>query len=107
MKNFNNIMQQAQKMQSKLGEIQEQIGNSEFEGKSGGSMVTVVSTGKGEIKSIKIDPSLVDPSEIEMLEDLIITACNDAKAKADKTMSDAMQQATSGLGLPAGMKLPF
>lgn len=107
MKNINQIMQQAQKMQAKLAEVQETIGATLFEGKSGGGMVSVTATGKGEIKSVKIDPSLATPDEVEILEDLIVTAANDAKNKAEKAMGEAMSQASAGLGLPAGMKLPF
>jgi DNA-binding YbaB/EbfC family protein len=105
--NIQQMMKQAQQMQKKMAAVQEKIAEAEFEGTSGGGMIKLVITGKGDMKNIKIDPSLIDPSDPEMLEDLIVAAFNDAKKKADAASSDAMSGAMGGMGLPAGFKLPF
>ncbi len=107
MKNMKDIMKQAQQMQEKMVEIQEKLAELSIEGKAGGGMVTATVNGKGDLKQIKLDPSIVDPNEVEMLEDLIVAACNDAKAKAEQTASDEMSKVTSGLSLPGGGALPF
>jgi DNA-binding YbaB/EbfC family protein len=100
-------MKQAQQMQSKMTEMQEKLGELEVSGTSGGGMVTVTLNGKGEMRGVKLDKSLVDPEDIEVLEDLIVAAHNDAKGKAEAAMQDEMQKVTGGLQLPPGMKLPF
>ena len=101
------MMKQAQAMQARLQEAQEELGRIEVEGASGGGMVTVAMTAKGELKAVRIDPSLLTPSEKDMLEDLIIAAFADAKGKADRAAAEKMQVLTAGLSLPPGMKLPF
>lgn len=107
MKNLGQLMKQAQQMQSKMAEMQEKLGEMEVAGSAGGGMVTVTLNGKGEMKGIKLDKSIVDPEDIEVLEDLIVAAHNDAKGKAETAMQDEMQKITGGLQLPPGMKLPF
>lgn len=107
MKNLGQLMKQAQQMQAKMAEMQEKLGTVEVSGAAGGGMVGVTLNGKGEMKKVTIDKSIVDPNDIEMLEDLIVAAHNDAKAKVEATMQDEMQKVTGGLQLPPGMKFPF
>ncbi|MES2252905.1 MAG: YbaB/EbfC family nucleoid-associated protein [Pseudomonadota bacterium] len=107
MRGINQMLQQAQKLQKQMDDMQKQLDSVEVEGASGGGMVRVSVTGKGDLKRIKIDPSLIDQTEIEMLEDLIIAAVHDAKSKADSQASSEMSKLTGGLSLPGGMKLPF
>ena len=76
-------------------------------GASGGGLVKVTMNGKGDLKAISIDPSLMKPEEAEIVEDLIVTACNDARAKAEAALAEKMRAMTGGLQLPPGMKLPF
>lgn len=106
MKNLNQMMKQAQQLQQKMAEVQEKLNQAELTGSSGGGLVQVMMNGKGEVKSLKIDPSLIDPKEVEVLEDLIIAACNDAKSKIEQHMTEEMSKVTGGLNLP-GFKLPF
>ncbi len=101
------MMNKAQAMQAKLQEAQDELGRLEVEGASGGGLVTVVMTAKGELKTVRIDPSLMTPDDREILEDLIIAAFADAKGKADRAAAEKMQSLTAGLPLPPGMKLPF
>ena len=101
------VMKKAQAMQAKLAETQDELGKLEVEGQSGGGMVKVVLSGKAEMKSIKLDPSLMKPEEAEMAEDLIVAAFNDAKAKVERVAAEKMQDVTAGLPLPPGFKLPF
>jgi len=107
MKNLGNLMKQAQQMQAKMQEMQQRLAEMEVEGASGGGMVKVTATGKGDVKRLKIDKSLVDPNDVEVLEDLIVAAINDARAKADAISVEEMQKLTGGLNLPPGIKLPF
>ncbi len=107
MKNLAGLMKQASQMQAKMQEMQAKMEAMEVEGVAGAGMVTVVLSGKGEMKRLKIDPKLAVPTETEMLEDLVIAAHTDAKRKVEAIMADEMQQATGGLELPGGMKLPF
>ncbi len=107
MKNLGNLMKQAQQMQSKMAEMQAKMGDIEVTGASGGGMLKVTLNGKYELKGIKIDPSLVSADDVEVLEDLIVAAFNDAKTKAETAMQDEMSKLTGGLNLPAGFKLPF
>jgi DNA-binding YbaB/EbfC family protein len=107
MRNIGQIMKKAQQAQTKMMEAQARLAEQEVTGQSGAGMVKVVMTGKGEMRSVKIDPSLVSPSDVEVLEDLVVAACNDARQKVDAEMQKAMSDATGGLGLPPGMKLPF
>ena len=101
------MMKKAQAMQAKLQEAQDELGQMEVSGASGGGMVCVTMTGKGDLKRLAIDPSLLTPSDKEMVEDLIVAAFADAKAKAERAATEKMQELTAGLPLPAGMKLPF
>jgi DNA-binding YbaB/EbfC family protein len=94
-------------MQARLAELQSQLEQVEMTGAAGGGMVSVTVNGKGEARQVKIDPSLADPEEIEVLEDLIVAAFNDAKAKVEAHVSQEMSKLTGGLNLPGGMKLPF
>jgi len=107
MKNLANMMKQAQEMQGRMQEMQERLGQLEVSGQSGAGMVQVTMTGKGEVKRLRIDKVLVDPTEVEVLEDLVVAALADAKAKAEAMMSEEMGKVTGGLNLPAGLKLPF
>jgi len=101
------MMQQAKVMQDKMQEMQEKLGDVEVEGTAGGGVVTVVITCKGEVRSVKIDDSLMDLNEKDVLEDLVKAAMNDAKSKADQKLADETQKMMSELGLPAGVKLPL
>ena len=107
MKNLAGLMKQASQMQAKMQEMQAKMEAMEVEGVSGAGMVTVTLSGKGDMKRLKIDPKLIEPSETEMLEDLVIAAHADAKRKVEQIMAEEMQRATGGLDLPGGMKLPF
>ena len=107
MKNIGNLMKQAQQMQTKMAELQAQLAELEVLGLAGGGMVQVTMNGKGELRGVKIDPSLADPDDIEVLEDLIMAAANDAKAKVEARVQEEMQKLTGGLQLPPGMQLPF
>ncbi|MDX2094494.1 MAG: YbaB/EbfC family nucleoid-associated protein [Alphaproteobacteria bacterium] len=105
--NIQKMMKQAQQMQAKLGSMQAEMEQREFEGASGGGAVKITLTGKGAMTRITLEPTLLNAEEKEMLEDLIQLAHRDAKAKADAALADAMGALTGGLNLPAGMKLPF
>ena len=107
MKNLGNMLKEAQKLQSRMAEMQAKLDAIEMAGAAGGGMVTVTLNGKGEMRAIKIDRSLVDPAEIEILEDLVVAAFNDAKAKVEAHVQDEMGKLTGGMNLPAGLKLPF
>ena len=101
------MMKKAQALQAKLQEAQDELGRLEVVGSSGGGMVAVTLTAKGEMKAVRIDPSLLTSADKEMLEDLIIAAFSDAKNKADRAAAEKMQELTAGLPLPPGMKAPF
>ncbi len=107
MKNLGQLMKQAQEMQSRMQAMQEKLAAIEIEGAAGGGMVKVTVNGKGEMRKLKIDPALVDAKEVEVLEDLIVAAFNDAKAKVEAHLAAEMQKLTGGLNLPPGLKLPF
>jgi len=107
MKNLGQLMKQAQEMQSRMQELQQKLAELELEGASGGGLVKVTVNGKGEMRRIKIDPALADAKEIEVLEDLVVAAFNDAKAKVEARLAEEMQRLTGGLPLPPGLKLPF
>ena len=107
MKNLGQMMKQAQEMQAKMGEMQERMDQTEVTGESGGGMVSVTLTGKGEMRGLKVDPSLMSPGEVEVLEDLIVAAHIDAKARVEAKVQEEMSQLTGGLNLPPGFKLPF
>ncbi|MXN66841.1 YbaB/EbfC family nucleoid-associated protein [Rhizobiales bacterium] len=104
---FMKMMKQAKQLQEKMGTLQEEVAQIEVTGTAGAGLVTVTLNGKSEMKGLKIDPSLAKEDEVEILEDLIMAAFNDAKAKAETAMQEKTQELMGGLGLPAGMKLPF
>src|ERR1700716_727166 len=102
MADFLGMMKQAAELQSKMQAMQEELGNVEVEGISGGGLVAVRMTAKMEVKGVRIDPSLMKAEEREVLEDLLVTAHNDARRKAELAMQEKMQALTGGLGLPPG-----
>ena len=101
------MMKKAQAMQGKLAETQEQLAALEVEGQSGGGLVKLTLSGKFDLKSLKIDPSLLKPEDAEMVEDLVVAAFADAKGKAERLAAEKMAEVTAGLPLPPGLKLPF
>lgn len=108
--NIAKMMQQAKVMQEKMQTMQDKMGNVSVEGTSGGGLVRATLTCKGQCQSISIDPSLINPSEKEILEDLVMAAVNDARAKGDAKMAEETQKMMSEMGLPPGMMgggLPF
>ena len=107
MKDIMGMMKAAGEMKGKMEAMQAELANLVVEGRSGGGMVTVSLSGKGDLKGLKIDPSLFREDDVEVLEDLIVTAHNEAKTKAEQMMQQKMAEATAGLPLPPGMKLPF
>jgi hypothetical protein len=107
MKNLSQMMKQAQEMQAKMQEMQARLDEAEITGSSGGGLVTVTLTGNGTLKKLHIEPSLVDPDDVAILEDLITAAFNDAKGKVEAFAAEKMSEITGGLQLPPGMKLPF
>jgi DNA-binding YbaB/EbfC family protein len=107
MKNLGNMLKQAQELQTKMADMQAQLSDVELDGSAGGGMVTVTLNGKGEMRRVKIDPTLAEPDEVEVLEDLVVAAFNDAKAKVETHVQEEMGKLTGGLNLPAGLKLPF
>ena len=107
MKNLGNILKQAQNMQSRMAEVQDELQALEVDGQSGAGMVRATVSGKGEVRALCIDPAVVDKDEIGVLEDLIVAAVNDAKGKADEISREEMSALTQGLPLPPGFKLPF
>lgn len=100
---LSNIMKQAQQMQERVKKLQEEAGVKTVEATSGGGMVTVIANGRQEILSIKIDPSVVDPKDLEMLQDLVTAAVNEALRKSQELMKDEMGKLTAGMGLPPGL----
>jgi nucleoid-associated protein EbfC len=107
MKNLGQLMKQAQQMQHKMAEIQAQLETIEMTGIAGGGMVQLTLNGKGDLKKIKIDKSVLDPNDSEVVEDLIVAAFNDARQKVNAHTETEMHKLTGGLNLPGGMKLPF
>lgn len=104
-KSMNAMMKQAQKLQAKLAKVQQDLGAKEVEGTSGGGMVTVRANGHQEILSVKIDPEVVDPEDVDMLEDLVLAAIQQAREKSAALAEAEMQKATAGL-IPPGMNMP-
>lgn len=100
MKNMQQLMKQAQKMQEQMMKAQEELGNKSVEGTAGGGVVTVVVTGHKQVQSITIKPEAVDPDDVEMLQDLVLTAVNDAMKKADDMASAEMGKYTKGMNMP-------
>jgi nucleoid-associated protein EbfC len=110
MKNLSQMLKQAQQMQSRMQEMQAKLESIEVEGASGGGMVKVALSGKGDLKRVAIDPGLMTAEEREVLEDLLVAAHADAKQKVEAAMAEEMQKATAGMNLPnlpGGFKLPF
>ena len=107
MVNISNMMKQAKELQKKMADVQETLNSIEVEGSSGGGLVKVLSSAKGDIKRITLDDSLMKKEEKEITEDLIIAAINDAKNKAELATQEEMKSVTGGINLPPGMKLPF
>ncbi len=107
MKDIMGMMGKVKEMQEKMQTMQAELEYIEVEGVSGAGMVTVTLSGKGVMKKLDIDPSLITPDDVEMLEDLIMAAHNDAKAKSEAAMAEKTQELTAGLPIPPGMKLPF
>ena len=105
MKDLMKMMKQAQEIQGRMQKMQEDLQTLEVEGQSGGGMVKVVLNGKGDMRALRIDPALVKPGDNEMIEDLIIAAFTDAKAKVETEMQAKLQEVTGGMALPPGMKL--
>jgi DNA-binding YbaB/EbfC family protein len=101
------MLKQAQQMQARMREMQAKLAEIETTGAAGGGVVQVTLNGRGELKKLKLDKSVVDPAESEVLEDLITAAFNDAKAKVEQIAAEEMAKFTGGLKLPPGMKLPF
>jgi|SRR6185312_3449857 len=106
MPDFLGMMKQAAQLQSKMQEVQEELGHVEVEGLSGGGLVSVRMTAKMEVKAVRIDASLMKPEEREIVEDLLVTALGDARRKAETAMQEKMQSLAGGLGLPPGLLGP-
>ncbi|MDQ7064613.1 MAG: YbaB/EbfC family nucleoid-associated protein [candidate division KSB1 bacterium] len=106
--NMGNLLKQAQQIQEQIQKIQEQLAEKRVEGTAGGGMVTAVANGKNEIVQIKIDPEVVDPKDIEMLEDLVVAAVNQALTRAQEMVSEEMSKVAGGLlpNMPSGFNLP-
>ena len=107
MADFMGMMKQAAQLQSKMQALQAELDTITVDGTAGGGMVTVTLTAKGDLKGVRIDDSLIKPGEKEIVEDLIVTAHEDARKKAERVMEEKMKSVTAGLPLPPGMKLPF
>ena len=107
MKNLANMMKQAQEMQTRMAELQTRLEQAEVTGQSGGGMVTVVMSAKGTLRKVSIDKTLADPNEVAVLEDLVVAACNDAKARGEALVQEETQKLLGGLQLPPGLKLPI
>jgi nucleoid-associated protein EbfC len=105
--NIADMMKQVQAMQGRMADVQTKLEQATVVGQSGGGVVKITLSGKGNLVSIAIDPSLLTADEKEILEDLIVAAHADAKAKSEAMMADEMKAVTGGLPLPPGMKLPF
>jgi DNA-binding YbaB/EbfC family protein len=103
MPDFLGMMKQAAQLQTKMQAMQDELGQIEVEGNSGGGLVAVRISGKMEVKAVRIDPSLMKAEEREVLEDLLVTAFNDARRKAEVAMQEKMQSLAGGLGLPPGL----
>ncbi|MBF0496327.1 MAG: YbaB/EbfC family nucleoid-associated protein [Deltaproteobacteria bacterium] len=102
-KNFGSLMKQAQKLQLQMQQVQEEMANRTVEGSAGGGMVTVVASGKQEVKSIHIEAEVVNPDDIEMLQDLVVAAVNDALKKSQDMVTSEMSKLTGGINIPGLM----
>jgi DNA-binding YbaB/EbfC family protein len=107
MKDLMGLMKSAQAMQAKMQDMQAELEKVEVDGQSGGGLVRVTLTAKGQMRGIAIDASLLKPEDAEILEDLVVTAHEDARKKAERLTEEKMRAMTAGLPLPPGMKLPF
>ena len=107
MKDIMGLMKQAQQMQAKMADLQNELESVIVEGQSGAGMVKVTMSAKGAMKSVSIDPTLFKPEEREIVEDLIVAATEDARRKGEEAAAEKMKEVTAGLPLPPGMKLPF
>ncbi len=107
MKNLSGLMKQASAMQAKMQELQATLEAIEIEGSAGAGLVHLTISGKGELKALRIDPKLIDPAEVEMLQDLVVAAHADARRKLEAVTAEEMQKVAGGLNLPPGMTLPF
>ncbi|GBQ88825.1 hypothetical protein AA13595_2490 [Gluconacetobacter johannae DSM 13595] len=107
MKNLAGLMKQATQMQARMEEMQTTLEGMTIEGSAGAGMVHVTLNGKGDLKAVKIDPKLADPTEMEMLQDLLVAACADARKLLDERAAEEMKKVTGGMNLPAGLKFPF
>jgi DNA-binding YbaB/EbfC family protein len=107
MADFLGLMKQAAELKAKMEAMQAELDRLEVDGTSGGGLVTVKVSGKGDVKEVKIDPSLLDPKEKEIVEDLLVAACADGRRKAEALLQEKMKELTGGLPLPSGLKLPF
>ena len=97
---LNNIMRQAQRMQSKISDIQEEIGEEAFEASTGGGVVTATVNGNQEVLSVELDPEVMDPEDVEMVEEMITGAVNQALEKASEKMNEEIEKVTGGMNLP-------
>jgi len=100
-----NLLKQAQAMQGRIEEMQQKLAEIEVEGRAGGGLVVATMNGKGELKRLRVDPSLARADEVEVLEDLVVAACAEAKAKVEALAGEEMRKVTGGLPLPPGLKL--
>ena len=105
MKDLMGMMKQVGQMQARMQQMQEEMAAQEIDGQSGGGLVRITLNGKGDVKRLRIDPSLMKPDETEIVEDLIVAAAQDAKSKVESLMQSKMQEVAGGLPLPPGMKL--
>jgi nucleoid-associated protein EbfC len=100
MTNFQQLFQMGQQVQAKLSQLQSELGNRTVTSTSGGGMVTVTADGKGQVRSLRIDPSVVDPNDVEMLEDLVLAAVSEAQQRAQQMCEEEMKKVAGGLPLP-------
>jgi len=107
MRDIMGLMSKAKEMQEKMQAMQEEMETMTCEGTAGGGMVTVTLTGKGAMQGIRIDPSMFKEDDVEILEDLVVAAHNDAKTKVETMVAEKTKEMTEGLPIPPGMKLPF
>jgi hypothetical protein len=106
-KDLGNLMKQAQELQERMGKLQEELQAMEIEGGAGAGLVRVTLSGKGELRRVTLDPSILQPGDREMVEDLIVAAHSDAKKKMEARVQEETQSLMGGLALPPGFKLPF
>jgi DNA-binding YbaB/EbfC family protein len=105
MKDLMKMMKQAQEIQGRIQQVQEELASLQVEGQSGGGLVRVTLNGKMEPRAVKLDPGILKPDDVEMVEDLILAALQDAKGKVETALQEKMREVTGGLPLPPGLKL--